>query len=67
MAGFGAEGAALRSMKIDGEIGESRLRKFGWEAGRGGFAAAKPVRKGDGDADRRGASWKRDGWRKQRG
>jgi hypothetical protein len=54
-------------MKIDGEIGESRLGKFDWEPGRGGFAAAKTVTEGDGDADRRGASWKRDGWRKHSG
>jgi hypothetical protein len=45
-------------MKIDVEFGRSSLRKFGWEAGRGGFAATKPVREGDGDAERRLASWK---------
>jgi hypothetical protein len=37
-ARFGG-GAALRSMKIDGGKGQSGLRKFGWEAGRGCFAA----------------------------
>jgi hypothetical protein len=31
--------AALRSMKIDSEIGQIGHRIFGWEAGRGGFAA----------------------------
>jgi hypothetical protein len=57
-AGFGGADAAVRCMKIDGEKGQSGLRKFGWEAGRGGFAAAKLVRERDGDADRRLASWK---------
>ena len=46
-ARFGGGGVAPFSMKIDVEIGQRSLRKFGWEAERDGFAATKPVREGE--------------------
>ena len=57
-ARFGGRGCRTALLKVDVENGQSSLRKFGWEAGRGGFGGDKAVREGDGDAEQRLASWK---------